>query len=122
MERVVLVVFLPDGNGCHCALHPFGCGNVLVINRDDMGVGLRLHQRSIVRKELACYTMNDNGSDGCRVCFTAREYAAGDNDRRWDGAIEKITDVFSADYENSSMHLFHHNRAYASAVVLSYGS
>jgi hypothetical protein len=67
--------------------------------------------------------MNANGSDGGRVCFTVREYTAGDNDRRLDGAIVKITDVSSTDHENLSMyHLFHCNRGYASAVALSYGS
>ena len=123
MGRIVLVSFLPDGNGRSCELHPFGCGNILVVNRDDMGVGLHLRLRSFVRNELACYTMNSNGSDGCHVCFTAWEYAAGDNDRWLDGAIVQITDVFMADDENRSMHrLFHHNHGYAYAVVLSYCS
>ena len=123
MERVVLVSFLPDGNGRRCALHPFGCGNVLVLNQEDMGVGLRLHLHSFVRNNLVCYTINDDGSDGCHVCFTAREYAAGDNDCRLDGVIVKIMDVSSTDHENRSMcHLFHCNRGYASMVVLSYGN
>ena len=121
MERIVLVGFLPDSNGRCCAQHPFGCGNALVLNRDDMGVGLRLHLCSFVRNELACCTMNADGSDGCRVCFTAREYAAGGNDCSLDGAIIEITDVSSADHNNRSMrYLFHRNRGYASAVVLSY--
>jgi hypothetical protein len=56
----------------------------------------------------------------CRVCFAAREYAAGDNDRRLDGAIVQIVEVFTADHPNSTMRrLFHHNRGYASAIVLS---
>ena len=123
MERDVLVSVLPDDNGRCCALHPFGCGNVLVLNQDDMGVGLCLHLCSFVQNELACSTMNEDGSDDCRVCFTAREYAAGDNDRRLDGAIVKITDVSSTDHQNHSMcHLFHRNCGYASAVVLSYDS
>ena len=116
-------LFLPNSNGCSCELHPFGCGNILVVNQDYMGVGLHLHLRSFVRHKLACYTMNSNGSDGCCVCFKVREYAAGNNDHRLDGAIVRITYVFTANHENCSMcRLFHHNHGYAYAVVLSYGS
>ena len=120
MERIVLVGFLPDGNGRSCELHPFGCGNSLVVNRVDSGVGLCLRLRSFVRNELAGYTIHDDGSEGCHVCFAAREYAAGDNDRRLDGAIVQIVEVFTSNHPNSTMcHMFHHNRGYASAIVLS---
>jgi hypothetical protein len=65
--------------------------------------------------------MNKDGSDGCRVCFTAREYATGDNDLRLDGAVVKITDVFTAEHENRTMRrLFFHNRGYTYAIVLFY--
>ena len=108
LERIVLVSFLPNGNGRSCVLHPFGCGNTLVLNREHSGVGLHLRLRSFVRNELACYIMKDDGSDGCHVCFTAREYAAGDNDCQLDGAIVKLTDVFMTEHENRSMcHLFY---------------
>ena len=73
-----------------------------------------------MRNELAGCTINYNQSEGCRVCFAAREYAAGDNDRHLDGAIVKIVDVFTADHSNSMMRrLFHHNRGCAYATVLS---
>jgi hypothetical protein len=91
-----------------------------VVNRVDSGVGLCLRLRSFVRNELAGYTIHDDGSEGCRVCFAAREYAVGDNDRRLDGAIVQIVEVFTADHPNSTMRrLFHHNRGYTSAIVLS---
>ena len=123
MERIVLGVFLPDGNARSCGLHPFGCGNSLVLNREDLGMGLHLRLRSFVHHELACYTTNDDGSDGCCVCFTAREYAAGDNDLRLDGSIVKLTDVFTAEHENRSMrYLFHRNCGYAYAVVVLYAN
>jgi hypothetical protein len=90
MERIVLVGFLPCDNGFSCNLHPFGCGNSLVLNRPDYGVGIRLHIRmTIVLNKLACYIMNSNGSDGCRVCYVAREYTAGQNAPRLDGRIIK---------------------------------
>jgi hypothetical protein len=120
MERIVLVGFLLEGNGHSCELHPFGCGNSMVVNRVDSGVGLCLWLRSFVRNELAGYIMNDDGTEGCRICFAAREYAAGENDRRLDGAIIKIVEVFTADHPNSMMrHLFHHNHGYAYATILS---
>ena len=121
MERIVLVGFLPDGNGRSCVSHPFGCVNSMVLNRDDLGVGIHLRLRCYVRNELACYTIDKNGSDGCRVCFTAREYASGDNDLRLDGAVVKITEVFTAEHANLTMRrLFFHNCGYANAVVVLY--
>ena len=118
MERIVLVGFLADNNGHSCELYPFGCGNSLVVNRDDGGVGLRLCLRSFMEHELACYTINPDGSDGCCVGFAAREYAAGENDLCLDGMIVLLVEVFTADHDNRSMHrLFHHNRGYAYADV-----
>ena len=120
MERIVLVGFLADNNGRSCELHPFGWGNSLVVNRDDCGVGLRLHLRSFVEHELAWYTINPDGSDACRVGFMAREYAARENYLRLDGAIVIIVEVFTADHPNSMMrHLFHCNHGYAYVTVLS---
>ncbi len=52
MEQIVLVGFLPDGNGRSCDLHPFGCGNSLVLNRNDYGVGTVLRLQMFVSYEL----------------------------------------------------------------------
>ena len=38
-RRIIIVAFLPDNNARSCALHPFGCGNIVVLHRDDDGVG-----------------------------------------------------------------------------------
>ena len=60
---------------------------------------------------LACYSIGSDGSDGCRVGFTAREYAAGGNGLLLDGAVIEIVSVFTPDSKNRSMHrLYHHNR------------
>ena len=92
----------------------------MVINRVDSGVGLCLHLHSFVQNECTGYIINVDGSEGCHICFAAREYTAGDNDRRLDGAIVQIVEVFTADHPNSTMRrLFHHNHGYASAIVLS---
>ena len=91
-----------------------------MVNRVDSGFGLCLHLHSFVQNELAGYIINDKGSEGCCVCFAAREYMAGENGHRLDGAIVKIVEVFTADHPNSTMHrLFHHKRGYAYATVLS---
>ena len=87
MEQIVLVRFLPGSNGHSCELHPFGGGNSLVLNRDDCGVGMVLRLCMLVSNELACYTIRDDGADGCHVCFTSHEFAAGENGRLLDGAI-----------------------------------
>jgi hypothetical protein len=92
----------------------------MVVNRVDSGVGLCLHLCLFVRNELAGYIINDDGSEGCHVCFAAREFSAGDNGRPLDGAIVKIIEVFMADHPNSTMcRLFHHNHGYAYSIFLS---
>ena len=116
MVQIVLVALLPCDNGPSCDMHPFGCGNSLVLNRKDYGVGMLLRLRMMVPNELSCYTINSDGSDGCHVCFNAHEYTAGENGRWLDGRTLCITDVFTCDDANCSMHhLYHHNRGYVYA-------
>ena len=90
-RRIIIVGFLPDNNGRSCALQPFGCSNILVLERADCGVGMLVRLRMLVQNELACFAINPDGSDGCRVAFAAREYAAGENGRRFDGALVRLT-------------------------------
>ncbi len=72
----------------------------------------------MVEHELSCHIINSDNSDGCCVCFTAREYTAGDNGQHLDGAIVKITAFFTLDHEDQSMQcLYHYNHGYAYAVV-----
>ena len=103
MQCIVLMDFLPDDNSHNCYLHPFGCGNALILNHDDWGVDIHLSLCMMVEHELACYTINSNSLDGCHVCFTAREYAAGDNGWLLDGAVVKITAICTPDHENQSV-------------------
>ena len=91
----------------------------MVLNREDYGVGMLLRLQMMVPNELSCYTINSDGSNGCRVCFVAHEYAAGENGRRLDGHTVRITDVFICDDANHSMHrLYHHNCGYGYARVV----
>ena len=103
----------------NCELHPFGCDKLLVLIREDYGVGMLLGLRMIVTNKLSCYTINSNGSNGCHVCFVAREYAVRENGHRLDGTTIHITDVFKSDDENRSIqHLYHHDQGYMHARVV----
>ena len=63
---------------------------------------------------LAGYNVRNDGTDGCRVCFAAQEYATGPNAHILDGALLRITEVFLPDFGNSSVRaLYHRNRGYA---------
>ncbi len=118
-RRIAIVGFLPDNNGRSCALHPFGCGNIVVLERADRGVGMLVRLRMLVHDELACFAINPDGSDGCRVAFAAREYAAGENGRSYDGALVRLAAVYSPDDENSTARrLFHRNRGYAVGEIV----
>jgi hypothetical protein len=72
---------------------------------------------------LAGYMVNDDGSDGCRVCFAAREYAVGVAGQRLDGASVWIKEMVLPDGKNVSKRaLFHRNRGYAIAELSGLGS
>ena len=94
-RSIVIVGFLPDNNGRSCALHPFGCGNIVVLQCNDGGVGMLLHVCMIVENELSCFALNPDGSDGCRVAFATREYTAGENGRRFDGELVHLVVMYS---------------------------
>jgi hypothetical protein len=118
MMRVVLVGFLPSDHGRSCQVHPYGCGNALIEEEGD-GVGRLIRLRLVENIHLAGYVIKDDGTEGCRVCFAAREYAIGNTASKLDGAILRITAVFTPDCANSSMRaLYHRNRGYAYAEVV----
>jgi hypothetical protein len=118
MARIVLVGFLPDGHGRKCDAHPFGCGNAF-IEQQGNGVGMLVRLRLIESTHLAAHDVRGNGTDGCRVCFAAREYAIGPNAQLLDGVLLRITEVFLPDTANRSMRqLYHRNRGYAYAEVV----
>jgi hypothetical protein len=118
MVQIVLVGFLPDNNGPKCDAHPVGCGNAF-IERQGNGVGMLVRLCLVEFTHLAGYDVRDDGTDGCRICFAAREYATGPNDQFLGGALLLTTEVFLSDTANRSMrHLYHRNRGYAYADVV----
>ncbi len=120
MYQIILVGFLPNDNGRSCFVHPYGCGNALVLEADNShGVGMKLRLRLVDGSHLACYAIKSDGSDGCRVCFAAREFAVGRRGQRLDGCIVVITEMVLPDMENlAKRQLYHRNRGYAVADVL----
>ena len=52
-----------------------------------------LHLLMFVPNDLACFAINPDGSDGCRVAFVAREYAAGENGTRFASALVRLVAV-----------------------------
>jgi hypothetical protein len=118
MVKIVLVGFLPDSHGRSCVAHPFGCGNAL-LESEGNGVGRLVRLCLVEETHLAGYEVRGDGTDGCRVCFTPREYAIGENSQRLDGCLLRIMEVFLPDSENRSMRaLYHRNRGYAYAETV----
>ncbi len=97
--QVILVGFLPNDNGRSCGMHPFGCGNALVLERDDNthGVGMKLRMRLVDKTHLAAYQVLPDRSDGCRVCFAAREFAVGARGQSLDGCMVVIKEMVLPD-------------------------
>ena len=116
--RVVLVGFLPLDHGRSCESHPCGCGNALIEEEGDR-VGRLIRLQLVEKTHLAGYEIKDDGMEGCRVCFAAREYVIGNSAGKLDGAILRIMAVFTPDCANSSMRaLYHCNHGYAYAEVV----
>ena len=110
MFQIILLGFLPTNQGHSCALHPFECHNALVLEKPTHGVGLQIRMKMIDRMHLAGYLVNDDGSDGCRVCFAAREYAVGVRGQRLNGESVWIKEMVLPDDDNVSKRaLFHCN-------------
>lgn len=120
-SQIILVGFYAENNGRSCDVHPGGCGN-LVLDRDDVGVGLVLQLVYIQdRNELALHILNEDGSLGCRVGFSARQYANAQNGPRYDGALVKIDEMNTKEDENpAKRQLAYRNFGYARATVIEF--
>jgi hypothetical protein len=78
-----------------------------------------LHLRMTVPHELVCYTINGDGTDGCRVYFVAREVTAGGNATPLNGPVVCVVNVFTSAHKNRAIpRLFHHNRGYAYGQIV----
>ena len=113
--------FVESNNGLRCNLHPDGCGNSLVLERDDHGIGMELRLRMKAVDEMACYTIKSDDPDGCRVSFLAKEYVASNRRVRSNGAIVQIVEVFLPNNPNrTARRLYHHNPGYTVGEIVSF--
>ena len=64
---------------------------------------MQLHLRITALHQIACYSINEDGTDGCRVCFDEREVSVVGTAARLDGVIVCIGTVFTSDHKNCSM-------------------
>ena len=119
-ELVVLVGFLHHSNGRSCSDHD-SCGEALVIGAPNLGVGMRLRLVHSGPNEIAAHIIMPDNSNGCRVAFAQRQYAAGNGPALYDGAIVSIAEMYTAHHENSACRrLGHHNYGYAPAQIIEF--
>ena len=72
---------------------------------------------------MSWHVIKPDGTDGCRVAFAAKEYAAGENGLRFDGATVRIVEMFLPDNPNRTVRrLYHHNRGYAVGEIVSFSN
>eukprot|EP00956_Cyclotella_meneghiniana_P014565 scaffold21860_cov54-Cyclotella_meneghiniana.AAC.5 len=122
-QRLIHIVgFLSHTNGRTCADHD-RCGEALVINSPQLGVGMRLRLVCSAPNELAAYFILPDNSNGCRVGFAQRQYAAGNGAALYDGAVVSILEMYTAVHPNSSCRkLGHHNYGYAPCEVIKFAN
>lgn len=101
-KHIILVGLTHTSNGRTCDEHPDGCGISLVTDRFDNGIGMLLRLRNTAPNELAAYFINEDGTDGCRVGFAKRSFAAGARGPLFDGCIVRLVDVYTIEHENPS--------------------
>ena len=70
-------------------------------------------------REIACYQIKEDGSDGCHVGFVSKAYAASENSAKYDVALVRIVEAYTEENdERSARRLYHCNRSYAIAEVV----
>ena len=117
-ELVILVGFLHHENGRSCDNHD-KCGEDLVLDAPNLGVGMRLRLVHSAPNEIAAHIILPDGSNGCRVAFAQRQYAAGNGAARYDGAVVEIMNMYTAAHPNSACRkLSHHNYGYAQSRIV----
>jgi len=107
MLRIILVGFLPDDHGHSCEVHPYGGRNALIEKKDNC-VGCLIRLCLVERTHLAGYETKGDGMDGCRICFSAGEYAIGETPHQLDGSLLRIMEVFLSDSIDRSMWALYH--------------
>ncbi len=117
LEQVVPIVgIVATSNGQTCDVHRFGCGKEQLLARPAHSCGILLQLRKMGADTLAAFFVFHDGSDGCGVGFTPREYSVGALGESLDGAIVQIFEVNTPDHPNSHCHaLYYRNYGYTLA-------
>ena len=117
--HIVLVGIGHFDNGRSCENHPGGCGDALVLSKEDFGVGMLLRIRRSGPNELAVYVIKTDGTDGCRVGFAKREYATEANADQYNGVTVRLVNVFTRWHDNDYCRsLAYKNFVYADAQIV----
>ena len=90
-----------------------------MLEKDDLHcIGMKIRLWPVNDSHLVCYQIQSDGTDGCRVCFAAREFAVGLQSRHLDGSTVVIKEIVLPDDENSTKRvLFHRNHGYTIAEM-----
>jgi hypothetical protein len=103
-RHIILVGFGHFDNGRSCKIHPGGCGDVLVLSKEDFGVGMLLRIHNSISNELAVHVIKKDGTNGCRVGLTKREYITKENVKKYDGVTVHLVNVFTRYQDNQYCH------------------
>ena len=117
LQTIEIVGFTARNNERSCDNH-YCCGESLVMNALNNGVGMMLRLRLTANNELAAHTILADGSDGCRVGFTFRSFADVHGDI-YDGSIVELVAVYTSHSEDrNERRKFHTCKGYSLARVL----
>ena len=86
-----MVSFLPDNNRSSCEAHHYGCGNVL-LKREGNSVGRLVCLHLLETAHLSGYAVEDDGTNGCHVCFAVHKNDTGNNIWLLNGSLLRITE------------------------------
>lgn len=117
-DTVDIVGMMANNNGRNCLQHNC-CGETLILNAPNNGIGLKLRLRRTNRpNQLAAYVILPNGNDGCRVGFTKDSFAEAWIDV-FDGALVEVDEVYTTNSPISAhRRLYHRNVGFGVATVV----
>eukprot|EP00956_Cyclotella_meneghiniana_P024784 scaffold50391_cov37-Cyclotella_meneghiniana.AAC.2 len=117
LQTIEIVGFTASNNERTCANHDC-CGESLVIDAANNGVGMMLRLRLTTKNELAAYTILADDSDGCRVGFTFRSFAD-IHGAAYDGCVVELVEVYTSQNEDrAERRKFHTCKGYSLARVV----
>ena len=99
-DTIEIVGFTARNNGRSCNNH-YCCGESLVIDTHNNGIGMKLRLRLTLQNELSAHVMLADGSDGCCVGFTFQSFA-NDYGAFYDGYVIELIEVYTSQSEDKA--------------------